>query len=80
MVLAHAKRVEPDRVGVYDLLDEGVQPDGCALLLPGGVIRRGETIDANLHLTTPKRGSIAAYREFRTRILEVHWRKVLTTG
>src|SRR5258705_1687629 len=55
MMFADPERVQPDLVGVFDLLHELSQPlrrvDGAAVLVEGG----GETVNPNLHRRYPQK-------------------------
>src|SRR5256886_3826007 len=51
VVLADAKDVQPDLIGMFDLLDQVAQTIRHADRNAGVVVRRREAIDADLHLT-----------------------------
>jgi hypothetical protein len=57
MVFADAKRVQPNLIGVFDLFDQVAETVGRAHRATGVVVRRRETINADLQVDLPTLGS-----------------------
>jgi len=63
VVLSNAKRIQPELIGVLDLLDQIAQTVGCADRAAVLGERRREAVDADFHLDAPLPDLAAAVRQ-----------------